>query len=1563
MSKRLARQSSEDASSTPVQPGEDFDVSAWELANATEAASHVRDQSTRCLAAYAANPSLVREHANIERATAQGGYGHRQLYELIQNGADALTSSGGRIEVVLTDDALYCANEGDPIDVSGVEAILSSHISMKRGTEIGRFGLGFKSVLGVSATPEFFSRTACFGFDAEDAGRQVREVVRDAPRTPVLRIAAPLDPVTAADTDPVLRELMGWASTVVRLQRNVGDSSWLAKDMQEFPAEFLLFSPHVGTLVLNDRTSGALRVLSVDSSTSTYLLRDGSEQTEWRVFSMVHRPSDIARADAGELSDRDELPLIWAVPTRGRRRRGAFWAFFPTTYETTLSGILNAPWKTNEDRQNLLEGEFNQDLLDAAAELIVRHLPDLVDPAEPGRFLDYLPGRGDEAQQWADRRLSSRVYELAEHEPCLPDQTGALRLPSEMRIHPAGLPETWLDLWCAYPERPVAWCHKSVLNRDRRSRAERLLGNRTWAVVSALRTWVEALVEDESVEASAAAVRLAAAIVSEGNQNQIGDVRQARVVLTESGDLTTASSPPIFLRGDWNASSNLSFVHPGLVAHDDVVAALKLLGVSTVDAAKELTAAVAQGLFRKVDWEQFWKLTRHVDPSSAAVIIRSRSRHAAPLHLRTRAGVFVPAEDVLLPGRVVSGDGTRDDELTVDLDFHGPDIALLETLGVSDGPSARGGSTSETWFAEYRTQADQTYLQALGGRKGRPQWSYIKFGRHSMPGPLSPLLRLSDAGRVAFTSLVLDDAECLKPWKMAHETRRDAYPVVDVESPARWILMRHGRFQTSIGIVSPVDAVGRGLSEFSGVLPVVVLSHALTSTLDLPISFETMRPAQWQAAMERLVSQPMSLDDPLLGRFYAAAASAGVEPAAALVARVGEGFAVVDGTTITACWDRAQFRLLVEMSMPAVLVDEHAAAATSHHFGFQLADRVMSTAVEATPVSAEVSLVDEFPFLRGLVPGVEDLLLVRCSSIRLVTASTGGSTTRSVDHVLDAGRFYWADERSDAALLDALTETLGLDPAAKRGLDLLDQHRDRLRQERKALIAGEPTLAGRLLKAVGSEALRSHLEGALVDGVESLSGLLANDQVAELFLAAHGVDALKELRSELEIAGLEPPATWAGSGPALAFVRDLGFPREYAGFEQTRRSPFLEVEGPVPLRPLHDFQRHVADQLRSLLMSKDKKRALLSLPTGAGKTRVAVQSLVEALAAGDLESPVLWVAQTDELCEQAVQTWADVWRALGPRRPLHVSRLWGSHDAEQVEVDHVVVATIAKLGHVVDRERYEWLSQPGAVVIDEAHVSTAPTYTSLLRWLGLGQGKQTRPLIGLTATPFRGRSEAGADELAARYGRRRLDAGAFDGDPYPTLQDMGVLAQVRHRVLGGSDIDLTDEELTLLRQTGRLPSSVEERLGVDRDRNEAIVESIRGLPDDWTVLVFATSVMHARTLAATLSLRAVPARAISALTPPAARRHYISEFREGRIRVLTNYGVLTEGFDAPAVRAVYVGRPTFSPNVYQQMVGRGLRGPLNGGKFECLIVDVADNVNQYGGELAFRGFDYLWTEV
>jgi len=189
------------------------------------------------------------------------------------------------------------------------------------------------------------------------------------------------------------------------------------------------------------------------------------------------------------------------------------------------------------------------------------------------------------------------------------------------------------------------------------------------------------------------------------------------------------------------------------------------------------------------------------------------------------------------------------------------------------------------------------------------------------------------------------------------------------------------------------------------------------------------------------------------------------------------------------------------------------------------------------------------------------------------------------------------------------------------------------------------------------------------------------------------------------------------------------------------------------------------------------------------------------------------------------------------------------------------------------------------------------------------------------------------------------------------------LARVRHELLEGTKIQLTEEELQHFRTYKRVPPSVENRLGADKTRNDAILDSILAKDRTWQMLVFATSVEHAQTLAGLLSLAGVPAMAIAGTTDPGVRRFAIEEFRKGKIKVLTNYAVLTQGFDAPAVRALYVTRPTFSPNLYQQMIGRGLRGPLNGGKEECLIVNIADNFLQFGEKLAFYEFEHLWDDT
>ena len=351
-----------------------------------ELGAYIVEEAEKTLDAFRFQPNLVDEQASHEEDTARGGYAHRQLFELIQNSADALAGvpDGGRIAIRLTEKHLYCIDDGNPIDCDGVRALMFSHLSPKRGTsEIGRFGLGFKSVLSVTDSPEFFSRSGSFRFDRERSAARIRNIVAGAERYPALRTPEPIDPHECRDQDGVLREFMRWAHNIVRLPLKSSVYEDLEQQMHDFPSEFLLFVKHVSQLTLRGEASELDRELELQRVDDEYLLADGDKTAQWKVFERTHQLSGDARADRRSLDDGDEVPIWWAAPLDRLNDPGNFWAFFPTKTASLVAGILNAPWKTNEDRQNLLSGPYNDELIKTAADLVADVLPALATQADP----------------------------------------------------------------------------------------------------------------------------------------------------------------------------------------------------------------------------------------------------------------------------------------------------------------------------------------------------------------------------------------------------------------------------------------------------------------------------------------------------------------------------------------------------------------------------------------------------------------------------------------------------------------------------------------------------------------------------------------------------------------------------------------------------------------------------------------------------------------------------------------------------------------------------------------------------------------------------------------------------------------------------------------------------------------------------------------------------------------------------------------------------------------------------------------------------------------------------
>lgn len=1530
-----------------------------------ELIDHVLCESERTLQAYRTQPTLIREHVGIEANIFSGGYGRRQIFELIQNAADAISTCGspGRVTIVLTDAALYCANEGSPIDRDGVTAILSAYLSQKRGSQIGHFGLGFKSVLNVTSTPQFFCRAGSFAFDLHRSRELISAVVPDVQEVPVLRLAHALDPEAEAGKDPELSALMEWATTVVRLPRNHRASEWLSEEIAMFPASFLVFSPHVAALDLVDRTTGRTRNITVEAEDQIVSVSEDAGGSAWAVFRRDILTATLTEAEFDDadraVRQRDVLPVIWAVPETSSRTRGRFWAFFPTETDTTLSGILNAPWKTNADRQNLLDGPFNRRLIAEFVSMIAAVWPELLDEQNPGELLDLLPAREQDEKNWADSAVGQGVYRELAAIPSVPAADSRLAIPSEVLLRPDESSTEGVRHWLAANpsaegEYRSQWVHPSVETRERRPRADRL-----GTPKGSFARW---LVDIASARTPAACRRALELIerVGIGNPETELQIRSAAFVLTSEKTMVCPDPQRVCLPvRHVESPEGIRVVHKAVAADADACTVLKRLGIRELGVEVQLEHELRGNPPR---WELVWHLLRELPQDSAGRFVRG---HRHELCIRNLAGEFVAVRSALLPG--ILGEEVRTDcdaALLIDIRFHRQDLGLLAAAGATDRPRL-GVSLDELrreeWFPQYLDAARRDYRK----HEARGHDASIVGSGCETAGPLHALVKGSQSLGSRLTEQLMSVLPTDAYWTFHYDGRPRAYKTTQFLEPTRWCLNTFGIFSTSLGPRPASECVGRGLDDRRQFFPVVHLSAGLEEQLGIPQTLAQLSTEHWQATFERALQTPSRLEHlEALWELYAQAASV-TAPPASMVTYAQGACATSQPTAVQVCDDRDRFNALQETGTPAMLVSTRAALETLLK-KWNCREGRATVGFEA--VSDHEPLLDALP---GLAPYAlpslsEGTFLQACARIWLEVKDESGSRHFDVSFARVGGVLCYRADISKYDLLRRAAQQFGMALNPDQILEALAYSE---RSGRDALISklqAVCTVQGKLVAALGSDAIARQLPARVVTSALGRSGLEPSElALGRAAVAVFGVELLKAYTAELADAGFDPPRQWNGSKAALTFCQEFGFPLEYAGFPTRRRDPMLELDGPLDLQPLHDFQQVIADRIRAFFLAPQPGRGLLSLPTGAGKTRVVIEALIGGLKRDPGRRLIVWIAQSDELCEQAVQAWAQVWRSMGPARRLRISRLWGATNdlARSTDTYHVVVSTYQSLGPRLSSPQCVWLLKADAVIVDEAHGATARSFTEILQAFGLTAQRTERHLIGLTATPFRG---SGLDEkdtqwLANRFGASRFDQGVMpDADPYRYLQERGILSAVSHQVLPGGSLHLSGDELDHLNQYRELPSSAEQRLGDDDVRNRALLECVAALDPGWPVLLFSTSVNHAQLMAALLSLHGIEAKAVSGETSTGARRHYINEFKAGRIRVLTNYGVLTTGFDAPAVRAVIIARPVYSRSLYQQMIGRGLRGPLNGGKEHCLIVNVADNVAQFGERLAFADFEHLW---
>jgi ATP-dependent helicase IRC3 len=359
------------------------------------------------------------------------------------------------------------------------------------------------------------------------------------------------------------------------------------------------------------------------------------------------------------------------------------------------------------------------------------------------------------------------------------------------------------------------------------------------------------------------------------------------------------------------------------------------------------------------------------------------------------------------------------------------------------------------------------------------------------------------------------------------------------------------------------------------------------------------------------------------------------------------------------------------------------------------------------------------------------------------------------------------------------------------------------------------------------------------------------------------------------------------------------------------------VQAHHPVVSLRDYQDDAVNHVAHAVADDGKRRILVVLPTGSGKT-VVFGALAHAWLS-DSMGRVLVVAHRDELISQAVAKLA-LWI------PRH---LIGIVKAARNDVDApVVVASVQTLR--TDR-RLEQVGQFGLIVVDEAHHAAATSYVKILT--DLGAFTPDGPLVvGVTATPKRG-DGVGIDDVFEHVAYRKS---------YTEMVARGWLAPV------------TAKAFDLIAHAGR------PKLGIDGDYAEGwlegvmlganapdkIVEAWREHAAERPTIVFTPTVSVAKAVADAFNSTGTPAAWVSGAMPIADRRAALAGLAGGQIKVVANCAVLTEGFDEPSVACIVVGRPTKNEQLYIQMVGRGTRPHAESGKTSCLILDMVGCTDQ-----------------
>lgn len=331
---------------------------------------------------------------------------------------------------------------------------------------------------------------------------------------------------------------------------------------------------------------------------------------------------------------------------------------------------------------------------------------------------------------------------------------------------------------------------------------------------------------------------------------------------------------------------------------------------------------------------------------------------------------------------------------------------------------------------------------------------------------------------------------------------------------------------------------------------------------------------------------------------------------------------------------------------------------------------------------------------------------------------------------------------------------------------------------------------------------------------------------------------------------------------------------------------------------------------------------MLQMPTGTGKTYLFTSLINDLLCNYKREHKeinILVVAHRTELLDQISATLSRFGIAHGFIQGAREQHLW-----KRVQVGSIMSLLTEKNYYNVCRQRFDY------IIVDEAHHSLADTYVKLFNLFP--EAKK----LGVTATPWRLNHESFLSLYQHLITSPQIswfiNKGLLSDFDYVSIKPNSEVQRLVNNSEVASTGDFSNIDLDNTFNNQRIRAKVYESY-------EKFAKGRQGI-------IYAINKRHAANLAELYSRHGVNAVAIDCDTPKEVRHDLISSFKEGRIMVLVNVDIFTEGFDCPSVSFIQLARPTKSLALYIQQVGRGLR--VVEGKEKTIIIDNVGLYNYFG---------------